>query len=133
MDGNRGVAQDRLGPRGGDADRGIRIDLACRVVNEVVANRPERPGLGLRDDFEVRHARPAAGTPVDERFGPIREPVAIQPLERDSDRLGRPLVHRETEPIPVARRTESALLAEHDLARLVDELPHSLEVPFAAQ
>ena len=45
MDGDRGVAEDRLGPRRGDGDRRVRVGLAGRLVDEVVADRPERAGL----------------------------------------------------------------------------------------
>ena len=48
MDRDRGVAEDRLGAGRGDGDRRVRVGLAGRGVDQVVAHRPERPGLGRR-------------------------------------------------------------------------------------
>ncbi len=53
--------------------------------------------------------------------------------ERLTDGPARDLVHREPEARPVERSADPPLLAEHDLARLVDEPPHPLEVPLAPQ
>ena len=41
MDGDPGVAEDRLGTRRRDADRLVRTRLARRRIDEVVTNRPE--------------------------------------------------------------------------------------------
>ena len=135
MDGDGGVAEDRLGPGGRDGDRPVRvgIGLAGRLVDEVVADEPQRPGLGRRDDLEVAHAGPAARAPVDERLGPIGQAVAIQPLERDADGLGRALVHRVAQPTPVGRRADPPLLAEHHRPRRLRERDHPLEIALAAE
>ena len=45
------------------------------------------PVSGVGIDLEVADARPAARAPVDQRLGPVREAVPVQPLERDADRL----------------------------------------------
>src|SRR5665811_2497255 len=102
-------------------------------IRDRVADRPERAGLLARDDLEVGDARPAAGTPIDEGFRAVGQPIAIEPLERHADRAGRAFVHREPEAAPVRRRAEPPLLAEHHLAGGVDELPHPLEVALAAE
>ena len=104
-----------------------------RLVDEVVAHRPEAARRLLRDDLQVRDARPAAGAPVDQRLGAVGESLAVQTQERLADRLRRDIVHRETEPLPIERGAHAALLAENRLARFVDELPHRLEVLLAAQ
>ena len=54
-------------------------------------------------------------------------------FERHPDGLRGTVVHRESEARPVRGGSEPALLAEHDLARLVDEPPHALEIALAAQ
>ena len=71
VDRHRGVAEDRLGPRRGDGDRRVRVGLARRLVDQVVADRPERARLGVgitsRSLTLVRQPghqliRPSAGT-----------------------------------------------------------------------
>ncbi len=133
MDRDRGVAEDRLRPGGGDRDRGVRVGPAGGRVDEVVANGPQRPGLGRGHHLEVADARPAARTPVDERLGAVREVRLVQPLEGDADGLGRALVHRVAQAAPVERPADPTLLAEHDLARRRDERPHPLEVALAPE
>ena len=107
--------------------------LAARVVDQVVADRPERAGLRRRDDLEIRDARPAAGTPVDEALGAVGQAVVVELLEAHADRAGGALVHREPEAAPVRGGAEPPLLAQHHLARRVDELPHPLEVALPAE
>ena len=65
VDRNRRVAQQRLRTRGRDGDPGVRVRRPGRVVDEVVAHCPQAARRFLRDDLQVRNARPAAGAPVD--------------------------------------------------------------------
>ena len=53
-----GVAEDRLGPGRRDGHRGVGVGLTRRLVEQVVADRPDRARLGRRDDLEVADARP---------------------------------------------------------------------------
>ena len=91
------------------------------------------PRLLGRDDLEVADARPAARAPVDEGLGPIGEVGLVKAGEGDSDGTRRALVHCEAKTAPVERRPDPPLLSEHDLAGLVDELPHPLEVALATE
>ena len=134
MDRDGGVAEDRLGPRRRDRDRLVRVRLAGRLVDQVVADRPERARLGRRDHLEVADARPAARAPVDERLGRDRR-----------GRRRRAVVNATrtafAEPSSIVKRrrpqssdaAEPPLLAEHDLAGLVDERLHPLEVALAPE
>ena len=133
MDRDGGVAEDRLGPGGGDRDRRAGIRLARALVDEVVAHPPQRAGLGGGDHLEVADARLAARAPVDQRLGAVGEIVPVQPLERDPDRLGADLVHRVAQASPVAAAAEAPLLHEDDLAGLGDEGLHPREVPLAPE
>ena len=135
MHGHGRVAQDRLGAGGRDDDRPvwIGIRLAGRLVDQVVADEPQGPGLGRGDDLEVADARLAARAPVDERLGPVGEAVAVQALERDAHGLGRPLVHRVAQPPPVGRRADPPLLGEHHGPGRLGEGDHPLEIPLATE
>ena len=130
---DRGVAEDRLGPRRGDRDPRVRVRLPGRLVDQVVADEPQRPRLRGRDDLEVADAGPTPRAPVDERLGAVRQAVAVQPLEGDPDGLRRALVHRVAEAAPVGRSPDAPLLPEHDRLRRVRELAHPLEVALAAE
>ncbi len=133
MDRDRGVSEERLGSRGRDGDGGVGIGPAGRLVDQVVPDRPERAGLRRRDDLEVADARPAPGAPVDQGLRTVGEAVAIEPLERDADGGGRPLVHRVAQAAPVGRGPHPSLLPEHDRLRGIAEGPHPLEIALAAQ
>ena len=133
MDGDRSVTQHRFRSRGGDGNRVRGARPTRRFVDEVVADRPKRAALFGRDDLQVRNAGHAPRAPVDERFGPVCEPVAVQARERFPHRSRGNVVHREPEAPPVERQAEATLLAEHHLARLVDEVPHAREVAITAE
>ena len=100
---------------------------------QVVADRPQRPGLRGRHDLEVAHARPAARAPVDERLGAVGEAVAVEPLEGDADGACRAIVHRVAQAAPVGRGPDPPLLAEHHRRGRVGERAHPLEVALAAE
>ena len=133
VDGDAGVAEDRLGPRGGDRHEGARLVEPRGLVDQVVADRPERARLGRRHHLEVRQAGPAAGAPVDERLVAVGQPLAVEPGERLAHGPAGRVVHREAEAAPVDRRAQAPLLAQDHLPGLVDEAPHPLEVPLATQ
>jgi hypothetical protein len=133
VDGHSHVAEDRLGPRGRHDDRLIGVWLAGRLVQEVVADRPQRTGLRCGNDLQIAHARPASGAPVDQRLRPIREAVAVETLEGHADRFRRALVHRVAQPAPVGRRAHPPLLGEHHGLRGVGEGAHALEIALAAE
>ena len=132
MDRDGDVAEDRLGPGRGDRDRLRGQDPAVRV-EEVVADRPQRPGLGRRDDLEVADRGPTARAPVHEGLGPVRQVLSIQAGERRPDGLRRDLVHRVPGPAPVERRAQPSALGQDRLAGRRDVRDHPLEVALTAQ
>ncbi len=99
----------------------------------MVADRPQRAGLRRRNHLEVAHARATARAPVDEGLRPIREAVAVQPLEGRPNGLRRTLVHRVPQPAPIGGRADAALLPEHHRAGRVGERAHPLEIPVASE
>ncbi len=127
------VAQDRLGPGGGHGDPRGRVGCRRCLIDQVVAERPDRPLGRRRDHLEVGQARPAARAPVDERLGPVGQPGSKEPRERVADRRGAAIVHRVAEPAPVRRRTDPPLLAEHHRLRGIREGAHALEVSIAPE
>ncbi len=130
--GDRGVAEHRLGPRGGDGDPGVGIRRAIGPL-EVVADRPDAAGLVVVDVLEVADRREAARAPGHQRLAAVHVAGVPQSLEGDAHRTRAHLVHREALAIPVGARTQPAVLASDDVARLVDEPPHPLEVALPAQ
>ncbi len=106
---------------------------AGRLVDQVVADRPERARLGRGDHLEVGQAGPAAGAPVDERLVAVGEALAIEALEGLAHGAAGDVVHREAQAAPVDRRAQAPLLPQDHVPRLVDEAPHPLEVALAAQ
>ncbi len=129
---DRGVPEDRLGASGRDADPPVRVRRPI-LAREVVADRPQRPGLLAVDVLEIADRRPAAWAPVDEGLAAIDEPGVPQPLEGDAHGTRAEVVHREAQPRPVEARPEATVLLADDVARLVHELPHPLEVALAAK
>ena len=126
------VAEDRLGPRGRDADPGRRIGVAGGV-QEVVADSPQRARLGCGDRLEVGDAGAATGAPVDEGFGSMGQAVVIQALEGGADGPCRTLVHGVALAAPVEGSADAFMLALHDVAGLVDELAHPFQVSLSTQ
>ena len=134
VDGDGGVAEDRLGAGGRDRDRRVRVRLARRLVDQVVADAPQRAGLGRRDHLEVADAGPAARAPVDQRLGPIREALlgtAAGTRSRTACAETSSIVNRRR---PQSQRAaDASLLVEDHVAGRVDERPHPLEVALAAE
>ncbi len=137
---DRGVAQHRLGPRGGDG-----YPFAClfalgvhhrifevievpvgvlgqdlgerrRVERRAVVPRPFERALGLDlHDLEIRDRGLKLGVPVDEPLVLVNEPLAIELDEHLGDRARQALVEREALAAPVAGGAE-ALELGHDRA-----------------
>jgi len=133
MDGDAGVAEDRLRTGRRDGDPGCGIGQAGGLVDEVVADRPERPGRRRGDHLEVGDARPAAGAPVDQGLGPVGEAGPPEGREGMANGLRAPVVHREAEAAPVGGGPHAALLTEHHVPRGVGERPHALQVAVASE
>ena len=127
MDGDRGVAQHRLGAGGGDDD-------LARAVGERVGEFVQLgPHVLFMIDFEVAERRAAAHTPVDQPFGPIEEPFLVQPRESLPHRARGPLVHGEALAIPVERGAQRAVLHRDAAARLLLPGPDAAKKFFPAE
>src|SRR5581483_12015535 len=79
MDGDGGVAQHRLGPRGGDGQGGARI--IRQRIEDVVHLASDVFVL----DFDVGQRGEAAGAPVDEPLASINETVLVKADEDLAD------------------------------------------------
>ena len=63
-------------------------------------------------DFDVGQRGEAARAPVDDAFGPVDQPVVIEPLENRANGVRQPVVHREALARPVDAFAEPAHLAQ---------------------
>ena len=115
---DRGVAEHRLGPGGGDDDRGVTVAVADGDQLTVV--------LGVLD-LDVGERGQAARAPVDDPLGPVDQAVVEHPLEDGLHRPGETLVHREPLARPVHAVAEPAHLSEDLAARLGLPLPDPLD------
>ena len=123
-----GVSQHGLGTRCRDDDPLVRT-----AALQGVADLPDAPALFDSDRFEVRHARLAAGTPVDECLRAICETAFVQSGECRPHGTTGHLVHRESRSTPVSRGAETTKLREDHAARLLHESIHSLQVALSTQ
>lgn len=124
VDGDRGVTQHRLGPRGGDDDRGIAVPVPDGDQLAVVL---------LVLHLDVRDGGQTARAPVDDALGAVDQLVVMEPLEDRLDGLGQALVHREPLPRPGDTVAQAPHLARDLAAGLVLPLPDPLDERLTAQ
>ena len=122
--GDRGVAEHRLGPGGGDHDRVVAVAVADRDQLALV--------VGVLD-LDVGERGQAARAPVDDALGAVDQPVVVEPLEDRLDGAGQALVHGEALAAPVDAVAEAAHLAEDRAAGLGLPLPDPLDERLAAE
>jgi hypothetical protein len=116
VDRDRGVAEHRLRASRGDNQLLIR-------AGDRIGDVPERSvGLGVLD-FEIRQCRIAARAPVDEAARAIDQALFVEPHERLAHGAREPFVHREAQPIPVARTAHHLELLDDAIAVLLLPLP----------
>ena len=125
VDGHAGVAEHRLGPGGGHADRPVTVGERIPDVDELAVDV-------LVLDLDVGQGRMAAGAPVDDPVGPVDEALFVEPHEDDADRPGAALVHREPLAGPVAGGTHLPHLLGDAPALFGLPLPHPLDEGVAA-
>ena len=158
MDGDRGVAEHRLRPRGGDGhalaglfavgvdDRIVEVvEMAVRILGEdlgerggverrAVRARPFEGALGLDlHDLEIRDRGLELGVPVDEPLVLVDEPLAIELDEDLGHRAREALVKREPLAAPVAGGAETLELGDDRAARLRLPRPDALHEGLAAE
>ena len=120
------IPQHRLGSGRGHADLALAVGVR-------VADVPEVARLLLELHLEIRDGRVAAGAPVDDVIALVDEPVAPEPDEDLPDGPGKPLVHGEAFPLPVAGAAKPLELVQDDAAVLFLPHPDALDEFLAAQ
>ena len=126
------VAQQRLGSRGRDRDPGVGVGPAIGSL-EVIADRPQRARLITMDVLQVADRGEAARAPVDERLAAVDEAGVPEALEGDADGACRAVVHREALAAPVDAGAEPSMLGPDDVACLVHEPMHPLEISLSPE
>ena len=144
MDGDRAVAQHRLGPRRGDRDIVARLaqrDIAVGILLDIFIGLAagqrifEVPHMAVDVavlDLEVGNRRLELGIPVDQPLAAVDEAFAIERDEDLDDRLRQALVHGETLARPVAGGTKALELVDDRAAGLRLPLPDLVDEVLAA-
>ena len=126
MDGDRRVAQHRLGTGGGHH----------HLPGSVGQRITELVELALRSfvvvDLEIGERGAARRAPVDEPARPVDQPLFVQPHERLDDGRGVRRVHREDVPVPVQRAAELLELLQDPVAGAPPPIPDPLDERGAA-
>src|SRR5207253_7973624 len=120
------VAQQRLGPRGGDREEGR--GPALHWVADVVELALRVPRFGLF----VGQRRETVRAPMDHAVAAVDEPFFPQTHEHLAYRAGVRLVQREAGSTLVARAADHLELLEDRGASLVDERPYPDDQPCAS-
>ena len=127
MDGDGGVAWDRLGTRGGD------LEERARNLGHLVAHAVERALGGLHDHLFVGKAGLRDRAPVDHALAAIDIAALVERDKGLQHRLRVAGVERMDGTIPVARSAEFAELPENDAAVLVAPFGRNLDEFLAAE
>ena len=114
---HRGVAEHRLGPRGGHDD-------LARAVGERIADVPEEAVFLLAHHLEVGHRGLEHRVPADHALAAIDEAFLVEPHEGVGDDLGQLVVHGEVLVAPAHARAEPAHLVRDRGAAHVLPFPH---------
>ena len=125
VDGDRGVAQHRLGAHGGDGDRAV-------AGRERVVDVVEGVGGLAVLDLEVGDGRPRARVPVDHVVVAVDQALLVQRDEDLQHRADVVLVQREALFLVVARGAEALVLLDDRAAVLLAPAPHALGERLAA-
>ena len=127
VDGDAGVAQHGFGPR-----RGHR-EMRCRVIRKRVTDVVQLAGGIFMFHLDIGKGGEAAGAPVDQPLPPVDQAVLMKPDEHLAHGLRQAVVHREPQPVPVARRAQPFELLDDRAAGLRFPVPHPLDEPVAAE
>ena len=104
MDGDGGVAKHGFGPGRCHHETDVRV-ISHRVLDMI-----EFAFCFLVLNFNVGQSGEAAGTPINQSFAPVDETIFMKPDEHLTNCLGEALIHRETEPGPIAGGPQSLQL-----------------------
>ena len=130
VNGHGGVAEERLGPRGGHRHA---LRLARLRIDDVVADVPEVALHLLVKHLVVANGGLQERVPVDEPLPATHEPFLEEPEERLADGCRALVVEREPGAIPVAARPEVTKLAEDPLLVLLLPGPDAAHQRLAAE
>ena len=128
VDGDGGIAEHGLGPRGGDGD-----EAAIGSAVHGIADVPQVAGDVGVGHFEIGERGVAAGAPVDHVLAAVDEAFFVQADEDFADGAGEARVEGEALAAPVAARAQADHLALDGVAVLLLPLPDALFEFFAAQ
>ena len=125
MDGDRRIAEHRLGTRCRDLERVVSPD-------DRIADMPEMSFLILVLDLGVREGRLADRAPVDDPLAAVDISLLIEVQEDRLNRLRASLVHCKALALPVAARSELPKLLRDRSAVLLLPVPDLLQELLAA-
>ena len=125
VDGHGGVAEQGLGPRGGDRNGAS--------AGEVVADVVEGGVFVAVLDLQVGEGGGATRAPVDDALAAVDEPLAVEVDEGGAHGQAGALVQRESTSRPVAGGAEPLDLLVDTVAVLVHPIPDRLDELLAAQ
>ncbi len=123
---DRDIAQHCFRP--GRRDREI-----SGLVDQRIANLPQRAVLFLLLDLEIGHRGAQHGVPVDKPLAAIDEAIIVEAHESLEHRVGQPLVHGEALARPVGRRAEPPHLVGDRRAGFLLPFPDSFDECVTAQ
>ena len=118
VDGQRGVAEDRLRARRGDGEMAAGLDRIAHIPEVAVA-------LDVVHLF-VGEGGLVNGAPVDEVRSSVDEAFGVEANERLLDGADEAGVHRESGALPIRRHAEAVLLLEDDVAVFLFPCPHTV-------
>ena len=127
VDGDRGVARNRLGARRRDGEERSRLlgDFDFEIVEEALVR--------LHDDFLVRERRERRRAPVHHALAAVDIALFVEIDEDLLNARGILFVHREAFPRPVAGAAELLELIDDDAALLALPRPDALEKRLSAE
>ena len=125
------VAQHRFRPGRCDDDM-IRSIRRADSVQQRVANAPQVAVFRHVVHFQVRYGRLQDRVPVDQAFLLVDQPVFVEPHEDFVDGGTEALVHGESIPRPVQRRSHAPKLLRDLAPREIAPLPDPFQERFAS-
>ena len=124
--GNSSVAEHGFGTGRGD-------DHGLIAVSQVITDLPEAALDVSVFNFVISKGRMAAGTPVDDVFAAVDEPVAVQLDKNLAHGTGKAFVHGEAFAAPIAGGTELFELTDNSVTETVLPIPYSFKKLLASK
>ena len=121
-----GIARDGFGTGRGD-------DHGLIAVSQVITDLPEAALDVSVFNFVISKGRMAAGTPVDDVFAAVDEPVAVQLDKNLAHGTGKAFVHGEAQARPVHGAAHGINLVEDAVAVFLAPGPYALDKFLSSQ